>query len=86
MGCIYLLQVEGTTQVKIGYSENVAVRVRTLRTANPLPLRILREIQSPAARALDQTLRQRYVRYHIHGDWFDFPPDILQQLLEEHFD
>jgi Meiotically up-regulated gene 113 len=85
-GYVYVMQTLGLTHVKIGSSRNPEGRRRMFATGNSLPLQILREIPSQDAARLERHPHRRYAAFHLHGDWFDLPADLVQQLREEPFD
>jgi hypothetical protein len=85
-GYVYIMQSVGLTHIKIGSSRNPDRRRRTFATGNSLPLQILREIPSQDAPRLERELHRRFAQDRLHGDWFDLPPERLQQLLQEPFD
>lgn len=84
-GTVYIVLAEGTTRIKIGWSTSPQQRIETLRTACPFPLRVLREIPSLRAGALERELHQRYAPYRQQGEWFELPAECLGALLIEDF-
>mgnify|MGYP001589202723 CR=1 FL=1 len=84
-GVVYIVQAEGTPRIKIGYTVSPEVRLETLNTASPYPLRLLRTIKSHNALGLEQFLHQRYRAYRQHGEWFELPQNALEALLREFF-
>jgi Meiotically up-regulated gene 113 len=85
-GIVYLLQAEGTPSIKIGRTSTRKQRIQALRTASPIPLRLLREIITAHAAALEKALHTRYALYRQQGEWFDLPEEKLQALLAEPFE
>ena len=83
---VYIVEAEALDRYKIGCSAFPGPRIDALRTASPVPLRLLRVIRHPQGRRLERLLHDRYARYRIHGEWFDFPKEILTALLTEVFD
>jgi hypothetical protein len=84
-GIVYILHAQGTPRIKIGYTSALTVRLETLQTASPYPLRVLRSIPTQYAVALEAALHRRYASYRKHGEWFELPMAILQELLSEAF-
>lgn len=84
-GIVYILHATGTPRIKIGYTSSFTVRLETLQTASPYPLRVLRTIETQYAVALEAALHRRYASYRKHGEWFELPMNILQELLSETF-
>lgn len=84
-GHVYVVQAETTSFVKIGYSQKKYVRLKSLQTASPFPLTVLRLIPTAKALSLERLLHYRYACYRHQGEWFALPPDVLQDLLQEEF-
>jgi hypothetical protein len=84
-GFVYILLAEGTQRIKIGRSFSASVRIETLQTASPYPLKLLRSIASDNVIVLETLLHRRYRTYRRHREWFDLPYDLLMELLHEDF-
>lgn len=73
---IYFLQAEGGGPIKIGYSENVKKRRKTLQTASPKILRVL--ATTPGGEESERLLHERFRHLHIRGDWFRTSQDLRE--------
>lgn len=76
-GGIYFVQTGASEDgaVKIGKAANIRHRLRGLQTAQPWALRLLHHerIDDEDARVLREAeLHDRFKRFHIRGEWFDF--------------
>jgi hypothetical protein len=84
-GFVYIVQAEGTPRIKIGQTRRRGMRLQQLATSSPFPLALLREIITADVRSLEKALHQRYDRYRLHGEWFELPAHVLEDLLQEVF-
>lgn len=66
---IYFLRAKGTSRVKVGYSANIAKRLKSYITESPYPLELLAVI--PGTQALEQLIHKSYSAYQRHNEWFD---------------
>ena len=83
---VYIVEVEALDRYKIGCAAFPEPRIDALRTAGQVPLRLLRVIRHPQAKALERILHERYAAHRRHGEWFDLPKEVLTSLLAEPFD
>lgn len=79
-GSIYFI-VSGD-HVKIGYSDKVEKRFRSLQTASPTPLTLLAEVPDKTKQD-ERQLHRRFVRYHAQGEWFTLSAEILAYVEAE---
>lgn len=64
--CTYFLQAGAGGPIKIGCTRNLAVRIRTLMTMSPVPLRLLGVMKGDH----EDACHMRLGVYRIHGEWF----------------
>lgn len=64
--------------IKIGYTVNVTLRLRDLRLANALPLKLWASIHGPTK--LEREYHRRFAAHRLHGEWFERHPDILAEI------
>lgn len=69
---IYVISLDDTQIVKIGYGGNPRKRVVELQTGNPVPL-ILRWVDEGDVE-LENHLHAVFKDYRIRGEWFDLTP------------
>jgi hypothetical protein len=67
-GVVYLVSMENTPYVKIGYSGNIQKRRRALSTGSPEPVRIVCEIE--CSREYEKLLHKQFEKYRKNGEWF----------------
>lgn len=84
-GSVYLIDAVGSGHTKIGRSGTALARLDSLETASPYPLKLLRQINTKDAGALERQLHRRYGAYKVHREWFELPADVLAALLTEEF-
>lgn len=68
------------TAIKIGFSENVARRLRSIQTGHHLPLKILGTI--PASAIDELTVHARFAHLRLRGEWFRIDPELLAFIEE----
>jgi len=67
---VYLIGGDASPLVKIGTTNNVASRLRSIQNMSPTPLRVLWHTEGGFG--LEQALHDRFRKYRKHGEWFDF--------------
>lgn len=66
----YLVGVEGSPLVKIGYSTDPQRRLKSLQTGQPMELSLLWS----RAGDYEGALHIRFAEYRVRGEWFDLTP------------
>jgi hypothetical protein len=69
-------------RVKIGFTQNVAQRMRSLKTGNHRPMALL--ASWPAPQAEEKALHARFSDLRISGEWFALRKPIKEWLRDEH--
>lgn len=64
--------------IKIGYTEQLRIRLAALRNASPVPLTVLATVDSSPA--LEREYHERFGEHRLHGEWFLPHPDILAEV------
>lgn len=80
---VYFIENPDSQAIKIGVAKNVEKRLRSLQTASPAQLSLLRVIQTDsqkAARELEQSLYQRFQHLQLSGEWFQREPELLSYM------
>lgn len=70
---LYLIEQSGTGYVKIGISNNVQKRLKSLQTGSPQTLNLLHSIGFPnknTAQHIEQVLHKQYQDQQVSGEWF----------------
>lgn len=70
----YFLQAGTSGPIKIGSTRNLAVRIRTLMTMSPVPVRLLGVMKGDH----EEACHMRLGVYRIHGEWFIPEEPVLQ--------
>ena len=75
-GYIYLIHMEGTTFYKIGMSLDPQIRLQTLQTGNPYPLKIRKTQAVQDMRSAESNLHRQFEAQQVPNlnarEWFDF--------------
>lgn len=83
---MYIIRESGTSYVKVGISNDVERRLRTLQTANPHKLQLLYTFQaSPGIiKSYEKKIHKELKKMdrHVHGEWFFIHPGELEDVLE----
>lgn len=72
---VYFIQLGDDGPVKIGHSDNVKARMRTLQTAHTEKLRLLYSF--PGTKADEILLHRKFLSHKISGEWFSPHEDIM---------
>lgn len=70
---VYFIEAENGL-IKIGYSANVALRLRALLTTSAAPLKLLGWL--PGDTQTERDLHDRFAYSRSHGEWFRRTPDL----------
>ncbi len=73
---VYLFKCAGL--YKIGYSKDVAARLKGLQTSNPLEIEMVSSW--PGSWALEQNALLRFEHKKVRGEWFDLDEQDLLEL------
>jgi hypothetical protein len=76
--CTYFLQAGKDGPIKIGSTKNLVVRLRTLATMSPVPLRLLGVMKGDHEERCHLLLGA----FRIHGEWFA-PADTVLEFIRE---
>ncbi len=77
---VYFLLAEKVGRIKIGWSNDLAQRLRTLATASACPLRLLFFVT--ATRGDEAKLHQRFLDHRTHGEWFDLEGTLRATMFD----
>jgi len=83
---VYFVQAE-TGQIKIGFSCNMPSRLRQLRTACPVELKLLGVVEGNKAK--ERVLQEQFYQYNIRGEWFNPSPELcsaIKNLIDPRLD
>jgi DNA-binding XRE family transcriptional regulator len=75
-GYIYAIGASGTALVKIGSTQRVEKRLKTLQTGQPFALQTLAAVQVETdVRRIERQVHAFLVTEHRRGEWFEVPID-----------
>lgn len=66
---VYVVEAVGVDRVKIGYSTHVRRRMVALRTACPVPIRLVSAWEADPE--FEQRLHAALAEHRTHGEWFE---------------
>ena len=72
---VYMVRAGEHGPVKIGFSDNVALRLVKMQTDNHERLTILRIFEGGPTE--EELLHERFADQHLHGDWHSFTDAML---------
>ncbi len=73
---------EGKKYMKIGMSNNVKERLKTVQTGCPYPLYILRIYETINDSYIEAKLHRSLYDLHVRGEWFKYNEDAIDTLDE----
>jgi hypothetical protein len=68
---IYFVQSVIGGPIKIGYTENLSMRMIAMQANCPFELKILATIQTDSNSSLEQEIHSELARFRLHGEWFE---------------
>lgn len=77
---VYFIHSEESRAVKIGRAKNVERRLKSLQTAHPYELKVIKTIKVKAGKAakdLENSLHQKFDHLRLSGEWFKAEPELL---------
>lgn len=77
---VYIIQAG--EMVKIGKAVNVEKRLRSLQTASPVVLHLVRAIESDDGNRLELELHRRFAKYRENGEWFRLEGALSEWVAE----
>lgn len=77
MPTVYFALAGNTNRVKIGCSDNVLKRIRTLQTGCPDKIRVVFTIQNVHRRE-EKRLHKLFKSSRIHREWFNYQPHVAK--------
>jgi hypothetical protein len=88
-GTVYFLKLVDSRgkhsfhEYKIGFTENdVAERIRQLKTGNPFRITLVDAVKSEAAHFLERRMHARLAEFNTHLEWFEFTyPALLDDQI-----
>jgi hypothetical protein len=77
---IYFIEAVGVGHIKIGFTDgdDALVRLATLQTGSPVPLRLLGTI--PGTMEDETNLHRQFAAANVTGEWFKPIPDLLAMI------
>lgn len=73
---VYFILNKDLNHVKIGYSKNPSLRIKTLQTASSHKLEIIAVLKGTIKE--EKFLQKNFNKYHIKNEWFEYNYDIKE--------
>jgi hypothetical protein len=77
---VYFIHSEESNAVKIGRAKDVEKRLKSLQTAHPHELKVIKIFKlkgGKAAQELESSLHQKFDHLRLSGEWFKAEPELL---------
>src|SRR5262249_26111076 len=78
--CVYFLQARHGGPVKIGFTQDLAGRVRTLSTGSPAPLRVV-AVMEGGTPDTEAELHSTFAGSRLQGEWFRLTKDLVEYII-----
>jgi hypothetical protein len=78
---IYFILCQATGRVKCGVANDPRARLMGLQVGSPTPLKLIAEIDGDDAK--EKLIHRRLDRWHIHGEWFHYVPEVCDIIVDE---
>lgn len=80
---VYFILNQDSRAIKIGRARDIDRRIKSLQTASPAQLKLIKTIQvhgSKEVHAKERELHKKFKHLHINGEWFRADSDLLKFL------
>lgn len=79
MSTVYFITYESLPgYVKIGFTTNLAERLKTFQTYNPTPVKVLKTEEG--TRATEKDFHKRFEKYKANSEWFHLTDEVLEYI------
>src|SRR6266404_4271275 len=80
---LYVIRAVKTGLVKVGISDSFDARLSKLRREGPDELEVLKVYHGERdyIESLEKEIHSELKEYHSHGEWFEFHPDIIADII-----
>lgn len=81
--CVYFIKDINTNHVKIGRTTDINRRFKQLQEPSVVQLEIFHLVYTDNSRWLEKWFHVIFKRYHLWGEIFNFPVQVLDAIKEE---
>lgn len=76
---LYIIKQEPNGPFKIGITDDIPKRIKSLQTGNPHPLKLHHNLRPglTTAREIETLMKRRLKKHQLVGEWYDLPLDDL---------
>ena len=79
----YVYLIQGASLTKVGITDHVKGRIKTFRTASPVPLDLVYYFRSDDALIAERWLHSKYADKRQHGEWFSLSDQDIESIKQE---
>ena len=83
MSVVYFVKHKFMKPIKIGYSNNLKMRLQDLKCASPYGLEIIGTIPTYNAQYLEKIIHERLKNRRLNGEWFDISHEEAVDIIKE---
>ena len=83
MSVVYFVKHKFMKPIKIGYSNNLKMRLQDLKCASPYGLEIIGTIPTYNAQYLEKIIHERLKNRRLNGEWFDISHEEAIDIIKE---
>ena len=80
--CIYVIQGKGTSRYKIGFTNDLRGRLKSLQKGSPVDLEVLLVHHTDAHEELERALHKYFDSERIYGEWFVLTEEAISYLQQ----
>ena len=80
-GWVYFVRADDLNIVKIGYTDNLRLRLDTLRGMSPVGLSLIASFQAPPE--YERSLHKKFAYLRDHGEWFKYTSEIHRFIKDK---
>lgn len=80
---LYLFQAVGTNRFKVGITDDVRKRLKSIADSSPFDIRIITKIKTPIAEQKEKQILKDFVEYVVKGEWMELDMYNLDLVLRD---
>lgn len=81
---VYLMHMIEPDYYKIGISRDVKMRLGVIQTSTPFEVVLIRSAVLQNAKSVEEGIHAALAEYHVRGEWFACPYDVISRVFDEH--
>ena len=80
--CVYFVKHKGLDPVKIGFTENIQMRMSSMGTMSPYDLVLLGHLNTAMPEYLAAEIHEKFAHKRLKGEWFDITKDDVVSTIK----